>query len=144
MKKSLPLAAGALAALLTMPALAGEQLKLVERALTDATLDLGAKGDSVGDLLTFANPIFDAANKVQLGSDQGFCVRVIAGKSWECFWTTTLKDGEITIEGPFKDTGDSVMAVTGGTGKYAGAKGTLKLHPRDAKATGYDFTYDLL
>jgi hypothetical protein len=144
MKKSLPLVAGALAALLSIPAVAGEQLKLVERALTDATLDLGAKGDSVGDLLTFANPIYDAANKVQLGTDQGFCVRVIAGKSWECFWTTSLKDGEITIEGPFKDTGDSVFAVTGGTGKYAGAKGTLKLHPRDAKATGYDFTYDLL
>lgn len=144
MKKSLPLAAGALAALLTIPAVAAEQIKLVERAMTDATLDLGAKGDSVGDLLTFANPIYDAANKVQLGTDQGFCVRVIAGKSWECFWTTSLKDGEITIEGPFKDTGDSVFAVTGGTGKYAGAKGTLKLHPRDAKATGYDFTYDLL
>jgi len=144
MKKSLPLAAGALAALLTIPAVAGEQIKLVERALTDATLDLGAKGDSVGDLLTFANPIYDAANKVQLGTDQGFCVRVVVGKSFECFWTTTLKDGEITIEGPFKDTGDSVFAVTGGTGKYAGAKGTLKLHPRDAKATGYDFTYDLL
>ena len=59
---------------------AAEQLQLVERAITDATLDLGAKGDSVGDLLTFANPIFDAANKVQLGTDQGYCVRVIAGK----------------------------------------------------------------
>jgi hypothetical protein len=34
--------------------------------------------------------------------------------------------------------------VTGGTGKYAGAKGALKLHARDAKATAYDFIYDLL
>ena len=144
MMKSRPIAAGALVALLALPAVAAEQLKVVERATTDAILDLGAKGDSVGDLMTFGNPIFDAANKVQLGTDQGFCIRVVVGKSWECFWTMTLKDGQISIEGPFKDVGDSVMVVTGGTGKYAGAKGQLKLHARDAKATGYDFTYDLL
>ncbi len=125
-------------------ALAAEKLQLVERALTDATLDLGAKGDSVGDLLTFANPVFDAANRNQLGTDQGYCVRVIAGKSWECFWTLVLKEGQITIEGPFNDSGDSTMTVTGGTGKYAGAKGSMRLHARDAKGTAYDFTYELL
>ncbi len=125
-------------------ALAAEKLQLVERALTDATLDLGAKGDSVGDLLTFANPVFDAANRNQLGTDQGYCVRVIAGKSWECFWTLMLKEGQITIEGPFNDSGDSTMTVTGGTGKYAGAKGSMRLHARDAKGTAYDFTYELL
>ncbi len=129
---------------LAMPAMAAQKLQLVERALTDVTTDLGAKGDSVGDLLTFANPVFDAQNTHQLGTDQGYCVRVNPGKSWECIWTLTLKDGLITIEGPFADVGDSLFVVTGGTGKYAGAKGSLKLHARDAKATAYDFTYDLL
>jgi len=62
----------------------------------------------------------------------------------ECFWTLLLAGGEITVEGPFYDSGDSTLVVTGGTGKYAGAKGALKLHARDAKATAYDFTYDLL
>jgi hypothetical protein len=55
-----------------------------------------------------------------------------------------LKDGQITVEGPFADSGDSLMAVTGETGRFAGAKGSMKLHPRDAKATGYVFIYDLL
>jgi allene oxide cyclase len=126
------------------PASATERLQVVERAMTDTTVDLGPKGDSVGDLLTFANPIYDAANKTQLGTDQGYCVRVVVGKSWECFWTLILAGGEITVEGPFYDTGDSTMVVTGGTGKYAGAKGAMKLHARDAKATSYDFIYDLL
>ena len=125
-------------------AAAAEHLVVVERALTDTTVDLGVKGDSVGDLLTFANPVYDATNKTQLGSDQGYCIRVVVGKSWECFWTLILATGEITVEGPFYDSGDSTLAVTGGTGKYAGAKGALKLHARDAKATSYDFTYDLL
>src|SRR5580700_4711731 len=131
-------------ALLALPAFAAEQIKVVERPVGETTVDLGAKGDSIGDMLVFANGVFDAANKTQVGSDQGYCVRTIVGKSWECFWTLTLAAGQITVEGPFLDTGDSLMVVTGGTGKYAGAKGSMKLHPRDATPTGYDFTYDLL
>jgi hypothetical protein len=134
---------GALA-LAPMAGLAAERIEVVERALTDATLDLGAKGDSVGDLLTWANPIFDAANKTQVGTDQGYCVRVVVGKSWECTWTTLLKDGQIMVEGPFYDDKDSLFTIIGGTGKYAGAKGTLKLHSRDPKSTAYTFIFDLL
>jgi allene oxide cyclase len=132
------------AALLTLPAFAKEQIVVVERPVGETTVDLGAKGDSVGDLLVFANKVYDAGNKAQVGTDQGYCVRTIVGKSWECFWTLTLAAGQITVEGPFVDTGDSLMVVTGGTGKYAGAKGSMKLHPRDATPTSYDFTYDLL
>jgi len=132
------------AALAALPAFAAEQVKVVERPVGETTVDLGAKGDSIGDLLVFANGVFDSANKTQIGSDQGYCVRTIVGKSWECFWTLTLKAGQLTVEGPFMDEGDSLLSVTGGTGKYAGAKGSMKLHPRDAKASSYDFTYDLL
>jgi hypothetical protein len=35
------------------------------------------------------------------------------------------------------------MAITGGTGKYAGARGQMKLHARDEKGSEYDFTYEL-
>ena len=134
---------GLTTALATMSAWGAEKIVVVERPVGETTVDLGAKGDSVGDLLVFANKVYDQANKTQVGSDQGYCVRTLVGKSWECFWTLTLKEGQITVEGPFMDTGDSLMAVTGGTGKYAGAKGSMKLHPRDATPTGYDFTYDL-
>jgi hypothetical protein len=139
---SLTAAIAAIAALMA-PAWSAETIKLVERPVNETTVDIGAKGDSVGDLLTFANPVFDAANKAQIGTDQGYCVRVAVGKSWECIWTLILKGGQITVEGPFMDEGDSTFAVTGGTGKYAGARGSLKLHPRDATPTGYDFTYTL-
>jgi hypothetical protein len=144
MRQVITIATTILATLSPFVSRAGEHIQVVERALTDATLDLGAHGDSVGDLLTFANPVYDAANKTQLGSDQGYCVRVVVGKSWECTWTLLLKGGEIMIEGPFYDEGDSLMAVTGGTGRYVGAKGAMKLHSRDAKGSAYDFTYDLL
>jgi len=122
---------------------AGEVIAVVERADTDAVTDTGAKGDSVGDVLTFANPVFDQANKTQIGTDQGYCVRTVVGKAWECNWTMSLKDGQLTVEGPFLDAGDSVLAITGGTGKYAGARGQMKLHARDAKGAAYDFVYEL-
>jgi allene oxide cyclase len=135
---------GTLVSFLAGPiAIAGEQIHLVERALSDTIVHAGGKDDVVGNLLTFANPLFDAANKTQLGTDQGFCIRVAAGKSWECMWTAMLAGGQITVEGPFLDQGDSSLAVTGGTGKYVGAKGIVKLHSRDAKGTAYDFHYEL-
>jgi allene oxide cyclase len=127
-----------------LPGRAAERLTVVEHPTNETTVDLGPKGDSIGDLLVFANPVFDAANKVQVGKDQGQCVRTVVGKSWECFWTLILKDGLITVEGPFSDDGsDSTFVVTGGTGKYIGAKGSMKLHWRDAKGAAYDFVYDL-
>jgi allene oxide cyclase len=144
MTRTITLALAACAALATLPAVAGERIAVVERPVGETTVDLGAKGDSVGDLLVFANKVYDSANKAQVGSDQGYCVRTVVGKSWECFWTLILKEGQITVEGPFMDAGDSLMVITGGSGKYAGARGSMKLHPRDPTPTGYDFIYDLL
>jgi len=135
--------AGLLLVQLPLAANAADRIEVIEHADTDATLDLGAKGDSAGDLLTWSNPLFDAANKVQVGSDQGYCVRTAVGKSWQCSWTNVLKDGEITVSGIFYDDKDSVLAIGGGTGKYVGAKGILKLHPRDPKAHSYQFIFEL-
>ena len=134
----------AAATLATVPALAAEQIRVVERPTDEVTVNLTTKGvDSVGDLLSFANPLFDVGNKIKVGTDQGFCVRTIVGKSWECNFTLSLKAGQVTVEGPFLDTGDSTFTVTGGTGKFVGAKGSLLLHTRPGKPDSYDFTLDL-
>jgi allene oxide cyclase len=147
-KTTLPLAAAALWAALASPfafgtAAADEMLAVVEHATSDNVTDLGAKGDSAGDILTFANDIFDKDNAKKVGSDNGWCARTVTGKAWECIWTVTLDDGQITVEGPYYDTADSVLAVTGGTGAYAEASGSMKLHARNDKGTEYDFVYAL-
>jgi allene oxide cyclase len=120
-----------------------EDINVIERATSDAVLDTGAAGDSAGDILTFGNEIYDASDKNKLGNNNGWCIRTVVGKAWECFWTLTLQDGQITVAGPFTDGKDSVLAVTGGTGKYQNAKGEMTLHARDAKGTSYDFKYHL-
>jgi hypothetical protein len=122
---------------------ATEVLQVVEHADTDAVTDTGAKGDSAGDILTFANPVLDKANAKKVGTNQGYCVRTVAGKSWECWWTLFLAGGQITVQGPFYDKGDSVLAITSGTGKYSAARGQMKLHARNEKGSEYDFVYEL-
>jgi allene oxide cyclase len=129
--------------LLATAAQAADKLEFIEHAKSDVTLDLGASGDSAGDVMTFANPLFDPMDKAQIGIDQGYCVRVAVGKSWECSITTILEGGQIMVTGPFNDKGDSLLAVIGGTGKYAGAKGQMLLHTRDAKGSAYDFRFEL-
>lgn len=121
-----------------------QSMKFVERATTDTVNGSGDEDDNLGDVLTFANEVYDEANANQVGTDNGWCIRTVVGKAWECFWTLTLKDGQITVEGPFLDAGDSVLAVTGGTGAYAGAKGEMALHSRNADGTEYDFGYNLI
>lgn len=139
--KSIPVLCAAL--LLATPAMA-ETFTVVEHAVTDATAHVGKAADNRGDLLVFGNDIYDASNKTKIGTDQGFCIRIKLGVSYECYWTLRLADGQIMVQGPDFDGGDSMLAVTGGTGKYRDARGEMKLHPRDVKGTEYDFTYTLI
>jgi allene oxide cyclase len=119
----------------------GTTIKVVERATTDVVTDLATEGDSVGDILTFANEVYDEANAEKVGTDNGYCVRTAAGAAWECIWTLTLAGGQIMVEGPFLDSGDSVLAITGGTGDYHDARGQMNLHWRNPEGTEYDFEY---
>ena len=109
----------------------GRTITVIEHATTDITTDTGAKGDSVGDILTFANEVFDAADATKVGTDNGYCLRTVAGAAYECNWTTFLDGGQITVEGPFFDAKESTLAITGGTGRYRGARGEMELHSRD-------------
>ena len=120
------------------------RIHVVEHPITDQVIDIGAPNDSPGDQLPFANPVFDAANKHQVGSDQGNCIRASTKQGrWECMWTTFLNGGQITVEGPFIDSKTNTqLAVTGGTGTFRNARGQMLLHVR---ADGnFDFVFSLL
>src|SRR5690242_12182187 len=112
-------------------------VKVVEHAVTDAVSN-GSKADNLGNVLTFANPVYDAADAKRIGSDNGFCVRTVKGKSWECMWTTFLPNGQITVEGPFSDAGNTKLAITGGTGSYASANGWMELNFHNKQGTKFD------
>lgn len=117
-------------------------IHLIEHAINENTADIGAPGDSPGDVLTFHNPVFNKSNTKQVAHDNGSCVRTIAGAAYECMWTTFLPGGHITVEGPFFDAHNSVAAVTGGTGVYRNARGQMILNSR-AGGTQFDFIFEL-
>jgi hypothetical protein len=120
----------------------GHTITVIEHATTDATTDTGAAGDSAGDVLTFANDVFDAADANKVGTDNGYCIRTVAGTAYECNFTTFLPRGQITVEGPFYDAKDSTLAITGGTGRYRHVRGTMDLQSREG-GTKFAFVFHL-
>jgi hypothetical protein len=120
------------------------RLVVVEHASTGTFVDLTANGDSTGDLLTFHNDLFDESNSEAVGSDHGDCVRIEVGVSWECRWINFLEGGSITVEGPFFDSGPSALAITGGTGIYRGARGSMRLVAANPEGTEFDFIFRIL
>jgi hypothetical protein len=100
---------------------ATKTVKVVEHADTDTEVPVASGGkDRNGDPLTFTNPVFNAADARRVGHDEGFCMRLnVRSGAWECLWTTFLPAGQITVQGPFYDSRDSVLSITGGTAPTA-------------------------
>ena len=119
------------------------RIHVVEHSLTDKVTDTGKPGDSVGDLYSWYNPVFDATDKKKIGHDQGDCVRVsVKAGSWECRWLTYIAGrGAIMVEGSFFDARNSTLAITGGTGDFRNARGSMKLTLHKG---GYNFIFQLL
>ena len=121
----------------------GGKIHVIEHAITDAEAPGVGGADVNGNILTFANPVYNVSNQKQVGHDEGFCTRVDVKQGiWECLWTTFLKGGQITVQGPFYDTRNSVLSITGGTGAYRTARGQMSLVSRNG-GTEYDFIFHL-
>jgi hypothetical protein len=123
-------------------------IHVIEHAVTDTVQQFHPPKDSIGDILGFHNPVFNAANSQQVGTDNGQCTRTVATgkKEWECFWTTFLPQGQITVEGPFFDDGtDSTLTINGGTGAFVEAHGSMLLHARgNPVGSEFDFIFTLV
>ena len=118
-------------------------IHVIEHAVTDTEVPSGGGADVTGNLLTFHNNVFDSSDTKRVGTDQGSCVRISpADGTWECSWTTVLARGQITVEGPFYDKMNSVLAITGGTGAYRKARGQMNLNSLHG-GTEYDFIFHL-
>jgi hypothetical protein len=99
-------------------------LKLVVEVNRDADArdDLPPAGDSPGDQVMFADPVFDAANRSRIGRAM-FLNTFQEAQGVLVAGALRLKDGTITLAGA-RVNGAGSLAVTGGTGHYAGARGT--------------------
>ena len=102
----------------------------------DARDDLAPAGDSPGDQVMYSDPVFASDNRTRRGramtlntfqQDQGV---LVAG-------ALRLNDGTITLAGA-RVNGAGSLAVTGGTGAYAGARGTYSEENKPLQVLGED------
>jgi hypothetical protein len=85
---------------------------------------------SIGDILAFSNPIFDGSRTHRLGVSSAQCIATRAGRiasaTYTCSGTFALNDGTIAVAALQRgEPTTQQLAVTGGTGAYNGARGTI-------------------
>ncbi len=108
-------------------------LRLLAREAQAQFLDLGTPGLGLGDQQVFSNDLLRGGARI--GRDGGTCtvVRLDDGApTFECLGANELPGGQITVHGlyaPGARPAPFTLAVTGGTGRYAGVGGTVRLRP---------------
>ena len=105
-------------------------------------LDLGGPGFSLGNEIVFSQKLLQGAN--QLGHDGSVCTEVsVARQEAQCIATYSFPGGQITAQALviFGSTAPYDGSITGGTGKYEGAKG--ELHVQNVSPTEGILTFHL-
>jgi hypothetical protein len=88
------------------------------------------RANSLGDILVFTNPLADASGRV-VGRLHVSCATTGGARNFlksaiTCSGTYVLRDGTLTAQGTFRVGGaTTTIAITGGTGAYANARGVL-------------------
>jgi hypothetical protein len=134
----------------------GETLSVVATAkgLHQTTVDLGRQGKSGGDVYVFDGPLLDAEEKESIGSVYGTQTSIALDSDSEtvqAMITYDFRNGDrITVGGigqyPRGDTGlvenqEFERPILGGTGRYAGASGTVtSVHRPDGS---YEHTFEI-
>lgn len=110
-------------AALAVPGVAGASgttLHLTEKQTFQQYVDKGVKGESPGDIRTFGGTVYQSGKRV--GHDR---IRCVVGAT--CDSQVWIAGGSLIANG-FIARGPSFTAkITGGTGKYAGARGTVSV-----------------
>jgi hypothetical protein len=88
-------------------------------------IDVGKPGDSVGDILTFDQPLLDEG-MTAIGNNSGVCIRTRVEHSFQCQWTLTFESGSIQVAGRELEQGTSAISIVGGTGIYSDISGEME------------------
>jgi hypothetical protein len=106
-------------------------------------VDVGPTGESPGDYVVITSPFLSPATHQKVGSGAVVCtlVKVTPTFPSQCVGTASFAAGDITLQGIFLTvTGKAnVLAVTGGTGAYRTAHGTVTVTILKSGATDLVF-----
>lgn len=106
--------------------------------------DVGAPGTSLGDRFVYSDNLLRGGAVV--GQDGGVCevVKIVGERViTNCVLSLELTDGQITAQGLWeRGTTPLHMAITGGTGAYAGIRGILVARDIQTEKESYAITFD--
>ena len=110
----------------------GKTIRLTEAHpdLKPTFVDTGDPGPSVGDIVIARDGV-NRESGAPAGTFSQVCTLVELGSNpftgtYECSGSIALKDGTITMQGPFVPAQpEGTAAITGGTGAYRGARGEI-------------------
>jgi hypothetical protein len=114
----------------------GQVIKLFAKTVQAENLDLGAKGDSLGDQFVFSDDLSRRRGSEKIGIDGGVCTLVRleerVSATLQCVVTVSLEDGQITSQGlvTFTDAQTNptfVLPITGGSDDFKAARGEVKV-----------------
>ncbi|MFZ4221431.1 allene oxide cyclase barrel-like domain-containing protein [Enterobacter ludwigii] len=91
-------------------------------------VDTGNDGVSQGDLFVFEQPLMDQHRR-DIGTNSGYCVTTKSGVHGQCQWTLKVDDGSVIVAGQEAESGKSILAVIGTTGKFSGFTGEMSSRP---------------
>jgi hypothetical protein len=126
-------------------------IRIVAVEAASKYLDFGRKGFGQSDQFVFTNDLLRAGTKV--GEDGGSCtvtrLKASGANTWFCVASNALPGGQITVEGLVTYGPDEAVkaepyyfAITGGTGRYEGARGQVKLEEVSADKVHATFMID--
>lgn len=118
-----------------------ETLTVILKFLKFKVIDLGAKGDSPGDLVLFKDALWNKTETERIGTDWGECTLNFGGV-FTCSITSEIDGrGTITGTGAVSFAEDPrVFPLTGGTGDFDQASGEATLTAVDAQTEMVEFT----
>jgi hypothetical protein len=123
-------AAGALAVTGSAEAPSGQTIKVVEKGGTEKFVDVAPKAKGfapgAGDAFLFSSPLLDAANK-RVGKLDVRCDFTTGGRTARgiCQGVFSLPGGDLLLAARLSTASSVKGAIVGGTGAYAGARGTF-------------------
>jgi hypothetical protein len=129
-----------------------EELRLVTKGGRATDIDVGAEGNSPGDVAVFVRPVFNEDETERVGTGAGHCtiLRVGEPQNWlaECSITHVLQDGSIMVQGLVRPrvAETSVLAIVGGTGKYQKTRGQMFDTPvigANGRPEAFELLFDL-
>ena len=101
------------------------KVRVVSTITEEAFVDVGEHDFSLGDMFVFTSKLTKHGKKVGHAGVVCTTTSVVREES-QCLGTARLRRGQITIQGLLAGERDVFkFAITGGTGAYEGAEGTL-------------------